>query len=133
MDKHEALDWFLRRRSMYLDDKCQAAEDIAIECIMRAIDGDWISVKDAMPPERETIFAKFKGTAQWNPAMFATASEDVRVVVQFEDGTRKVWHDNTMDGEWKCEREKCAFPKRTVTHWMPNPELPKEGQHDKAD
>ena len=88
--------------------------------------GKWISVKDAMPPERETIFAKFKGTNQWNPAMFATSSEDVRVVVQFEDGTRKVWHDNTMDGKWNCEREKCAYPKRTVTHWMPNPELPKE-------
>lgn len=89
--------------------------------------GKWISVKDAMPPERETIFAKFKGTDKWNPAMFATSSEDVRVVVQFEDGTRKVWHDSTMDGQWKCEREKCAYPKRTVTHWMPNPELPKEG------
>lgn len=57
--------------------------------------------------------------------MFATSSEDVRVVVQFEDGTRKVWHDHTMDGKWKCEREKCAYPKRTVTHWMPNPDLPK--------
>jgi hypothetical protein len=31
MDKHEALDWFLRRKSMYLDEKCQAAEDIALE------------------------------------------------------------------------------------------------------
>ena len=93
----------------------------------KAQEPGWISVKDAMPPERETIFAKFKGTAQWNPAMFATGSEDVRVVVQFEDGTRKVWHDNTMDGKWKCEREKCAYPKRTVTHWMPNPDLPKEG------
>lgn len=88
--------------------------------------GKWISVKDGMPPEKETIFAKFKGTDQWSPAMFATSSEDVRVVVQFEDGTRKVWHDNTMDGKWKCEREKCAYPKRIVTHWMPNPELPKE-------
>ena len=90
--------------------------------------GGWVSVKDAMPPERETIFAKFKGTDQWNHAMFATSSEDVRVVVQFEDGTRSVWHDNTMDGKWKCEREKCAYPKRTVTHWMPNPELPKENK-----
>lgn len=86
---------------------------------------EWISVKDGMPPEKETIFAKFKGTDQWNPAMFATSSEDVRVVVQFEDGTRKVWHDNTMDGKWKCEREN-VYPKRTVIYWMPNPELPKE-------
>lgn len=90
--------------------------------------GNWIPVKDRLPPERDTIFAKFKGTDQWNPAMFATSSEDVRVVVQFEDGTRRVWHDNTTDGKWTCEREKCAYPKRTVTHWMPNPELPKEEQ-----
>ena len=39
MDKHEALDWFLRRKSMYLDDKCQAAEDIAIECIIYHLTG----------------------------------------------------------------------------------------------
>ena len=89
------------------------------------INGGWISVKDGMPLEEETIFAKFKGTDKWNPAMFATSSEDVRVVVKFEDGTRKVWHDNTMDGQWKCEREN-VYPKRTVIYWMPNPELPKE-------
>ncbi len=87
--------------------------------------GKWISVKESLPPEKETIFAKFKGTDQWSPAMFATSSEDVRVVVQFEDGTRKVWHDNTMDGKWKCERDN-VYPKRTVICWMPNPELPKE-------
>lgn len=87
--------------------------------------GKWISVKAGMPTEKETIFAKFKGTDQWSPAMFATSSEDVRVVVRFEDGTRKVWHDNTMDGKWKCERDN-VYPKRTVIYWMPNPELPKE-------
>lgn len=90
--------------------------------------GGWISVKDGMPPERETIFAKFKGTDQWNPAMFATSSEDVRVVVRFKDGSRRVWHDHTIDGKWNCEREKCAYPKQTVTHWMPNPDLPKENK-----
>lgn len=33
MDKWEALDWFLRRRSMALSDRCQEAEDVAIEAI----------------------------------------------------------------------------------------------------
>ena len=37
MDKWEALDWFLRRRSMGLDDKCQQAENVAIDAIMDAI------------------------------------------------------------------------------------------------
>ena len=89
-------------------------------------DKKWISVKDRMPPERDTIFAKLKGTNKWNQNMFAKASDDVRVVVQFEDGTRMVSHDHTFDGKWRREAEKAAYPKRTVTHWMENPELPED-------
>lgn len=88
--------------------------------------GNWISVKDRLPPERDTIFAKLKGTKQWNPNMFAKASDDVRVVVRFDDGTRMVSHDHTFDGKWRCEAEKTAYPKRTVTHWMKNPEPPED-------
>lgn len=88
--------------------------------------GGWISVKDKMPQERETIFTKLKGTKQWNPNMFMKSSDDVRVAVRFEDGTRMVSHDHTFDGKWYSEKEEAAYPKRTVTHWMPNPELPKE-------
>lgn len=77
-----------------------------------------------MPEEQETIFAKFKGTDKWSPAMFAQSSEDVRVVIVFADGTRRVSHSHTVDGKWECEK---SLLKRTVTHWMPNPELPKDG------
>jgi len=72
---------------------------------------EWIKCSDEMPEEHETIFAKFKG------------SDDVRVVVMFEDGTRRVHHSYTFDGKWECEKSPL---KRTVTHWMPNPELPDE-------
>lgn len=41
----------------------------------------WIKCSDEMPEEQETIFAKFKGTDKWSPAMFAQSSEDVRVVI----------------------------------------------------
>lgn len=88
--------------------------------------GKWISVKDRLPPERDSIFAKVYGTKQWNPNMFQRSSDDVRVVVRFEDGTRMVSHDHTVDGKWHSEMEKCAYPKRKVTHWMENPELPEE-------
>lgn len=88
--------------------------------------GKWISVKDRLPPERDTIFAKFYGTKQWNPNMFQKSSDDVRVVVRFEDGTRMVSHDHTFDGKWRLEAEKMAYPKRTVTHWMENPNLPED-------
>ena len=86
---------------------------------------EWIKCSDEMPEEQETIFAKFKGTDKWSPAMFSQSSEDVRVVIVFADGTRRVSHSHTIDGKWECEKHPL---KRTVTHWMPNPKLPKEGR-----
>lgn len=124
--KKEMWEDYERNDMFYPDSHHEALRVISnIIDYMPTVSG-WISVQDRLPPEKETIFAKFKGTDKWGPAMFATSSEDVRVVVRFEDGSRRVWHDNTMDGKWQCEREKCAYPKCTVTHWMPNPELPKE-------
>lgn len=86
----------------------------------------WISVEDRLPTERETIFAKLYGTDKWQEAMFRKMSEDVRVVCVFDDGTRKVWHDHTVDGKWDCERLQ-KMPHRRITHWMENPPLPEEG------
>lgn len=60
---------------------------------------EWIKCSDEMPEEQETIFAKFKGTDKWGPAMFARSSEDVRVVIVFADGTRRVSHSHTIDGK----------------------------------
>ena len=85
----------------------------------------WIPVSDSLPPERDTIFAKLKGTDKWRDAMFEKQSEDVRVVFRFEDGTRKVGHNYTIDGVWDCEKPN-RYPKRTVTHWCENPPLPEE-------
>lgn len=85
----------------------------------------WIKCSDEMPEERDSIFSKLKGTDKWKPAMFEKKSEDVRVVVVFEDGTRMVDHAHTIDGKWDVEKHP---PKRTVTHWMPNPGLPEEGR-----
>ena len=81
----------------------------------------WISVNDGMPEERESLFAKFKGTSQWRNTMFERMSDDVRVAVTFTDGTRMVRHGYTVDGKWNVEKK---VPSCVVTHWMPNPELP---------
>lgn len=85
---------------------------------------EWIPVSERLPEEKETIFAKLKGTDKWRSAMFEKMSDDVRVVVVFSDGTRRVSHSHTVDGKWECEKNPV---KRTVTHWMQNPELPKDG------
>ena len=86
---------------------------------------NWVKCSDRMPEEHNSIFAKLKGTDKWKSAMFEKSSDDVRIVEVFEDGTRRVYHSHTIDGEWDIEKQPI---KRTVTHWMPNPELPLEGR-----
>lgn len=121
MDKHEALDWFLRRKSMYLDDKCQAAEDIAIKCIMRAIDGDWIMVEDGLPEEHDSIFANLKHLSKH---MWSKESDNVNVYVEFPDGTGRVTEGRLQDGKWWTRISPVLNP--VVTHWKLLPEPPKE-------
>ena len=87
----------------------------------------WIPVSEGLPEEHDTIFAKLKGTDKWCSAMFEKMSDDVRIVVVFSDGTRRVSHSHTVDGKWECEKSPV---KRTVTHWMPNPAMPKEGEQE---
>ena len=86
---------------------------------------NWVKCSSRMPEEHDSIFAKLKGTDKWRSAMFEKSSDDVRIVEVFEDGTRRVYHSHTIDGKWDIEKQPM---KRTVTHWMPNPELPLEGR-----
>lgn len=83
----------------------------------------WISVDDAMPAEKNSIFAKFKGTDKWNSIMWEKTSDEVIVCIEFDDGTRKTTVAKTHDGIWKLDTK---ILKMKVTHWMPLPELPKE-------
>lgn len=84
--------------------------------------GDWISVEDRMPEERETIFAKFWGTDKWKDGMFRYKSPTVIVYVQFDDGGKLVKPAYTVDGVWKFP---YAMKRYKITHWMPLPEPPK--------
>ena len=61
----------------------------------------WISVEDGMPPEHDSIFKKHKGTSKWLAGMYETISDDVNVVLRFEDGTEKVYTSHTTDGVWR--------------------------------
>ena len=83
----------------------------------------WISVDDVMPAEKNSIFAKLKGTDKWNSVMWEKTSGEVIVCIEFEDGTRKTTVAKTHDGSWKLD---MPILQQKVTHWMPLPELPKE-------
>ena len=80
--------------------------------------GGWISCEDRLPEEYNSIFAKLKGTAKWNEAMFEKISEDVNVTVEYENGKRKTMTLHTVDGKWKKDR----FVKFKVIAWQPLPE-----------
>ena len=83
---------------------------------------EWISVKDRLPDEHESLFARYKGTDKWRNAMFTTISDRVIVCVEYENGKRIVKTANTVDGVWKV---KDIFHPCKVTHWMPMPHPPK--------
>ena len=86
----------------------------------------WIPCSERMPPERGTIFTRFRGTDKWKPGMFESMSEDVRIVAEYPDGYRRVHHSYTVDGQWEIERKPTPSAKAKVLFWMENPKLPKE-------
>ena len=83
---------------------------------------DWVSVKDRLPDEHKSLFARYKDTDKWRNAMFTTISDRVIVCAEYENGKRIVKTANTVDGVWKV---KDIFHPCKVTHWMPMPYPPK--------
>lgn len=83
---------------------------------------NWINVKDDMPPEKDSIFAKYYGTDKWTPAMFKKASEDVLVTIEFDDGKRITSVSHTNDGIWSWNFVFSSL-KAKVLFWalMPEP------------
>lgn len=84
----------------------------------------WVSVKDRLPEETESMFARFYATEKWDRAMWKNESEAVLVCVRFPDGWKKVTIGRLRDGKWNTTVSK-VLP-HEVTHWMPLPEPPKE-------
>lgn len=80
----------------------------------------WISVKERLPAEHDSVFKKFIDEGKWREGMFQTLSDDVIVAVKFADGTKRVGVTRTKDGIWTGLPIGCPV----VTHWMPLPEPP---------
>ena len=117
MDKHEALDWFLRRKSSIgLSDKCQSAEDIAIECIMQSI--------EAQEPRVLTL-----EEARNNAYSFYYTPDSVKpVFVQFRDET---YADESMTPPWRGglnQRALLKDPDRYGTDYVFWTDRPSEEQ-----
>ena len=91
----------------------------------------WVSVKDRLPEEHESIFHKFLGTPMWSSAMWQQESDKVLVCVSFPDGTRIVTTGCLHNSDWMTTVSK-TLP-QTVTHWMPLPEPPKEENDEHND
>lgn len=82
--------------------------------------GKWISVKDDLPKEHDSIFAHMPLVR----GMWAKESDDVIVYVRFPDGTGRATEGRLQDGKWRTRISRTLDP--VVTHWMPMPGEPKE-------
>ena len=81
----------------------------------------WISVKDDLPKEHDSIFANHTHLSKH---MWAKESDNVIVYVRFPDGTGRSTEGRLQDGKWWTRVSPMLEP--VVTHWMPFPEPPKE-------
>ena len=84
----------------------------------------WINVHDAMPEERESIFAKYKGTAKWQKSFWEKQSDIVLVAIACKDGYKFVTTARTVDAVWSCDH--LAIRGSKVIAWQPLPEPPEE-------
>lgn len=89
----------------------------------------WIPVEERPPEERDSIFAKWKGTAKWDPAMFEKTSDEVLVTISDVGGEKTTRTAHTLDGKWSCDLLKANASYKVIA-WMPLPE-PYRGEEPK--
>lgn len=83
----------------------EQCQNCVVQKVMNAYgesgDNDWIPVTERLPEERDSIFAKLKGTDEWKPGMFEKASRAVLVTAEYPGKKRIVEVAHTTDGKWK--------------------------------
>ena len=87
----------------------------------------WISVKDDLPKEHDSIFSNHTHLSKH---MWAKESDNVIVYVRFPDGTGRSTEGRLQDGKWWTRVSPMLEP--VVTHWMQMPEPPEEVKQDET-
>ena len=84
----------------------------------------WIPCSERLPEEKQSIFAKYKGTAKWQKSFWEKQSDIVLVAIACKDGYRLVTTARTVDAVWNCDQ--LAIRGSKVIAWQPLPEPPEE-------
>ena len=109
---------YVRCRACQIDDALSYIDDAPTVA-------QWISVKDDLPKEHDSIFANHTHLSKH---MWAKESDNVIVHVRFRDGTGRSTEGRLQDGKWWTRVSPMLEP--VVTHWMPLPEPPEVEQDD---
>lgn len=84
----------------------------------------WIPCSERLPKERDSIFARWKGTDKWNKGMFEKISATMIAIVEYSNGEMASAPACTRDGKWRCD---CIIGDNgKVIAWMPLPKPYKE-------
>lgn len=83
----------------------------------------WISVEERLPPEMEDKTPLSGWTREFRP------SDDVLICLTIEKRQTVAWYSHAQDC-WVTVDEKTDYLTREVSHWMPLPEPPKEGESE---
>ena len=86
----------------------------------------WFQCSNRMPEEKDSIFARWKGTNRWTKAMFEKRSDTVIATIEYSDGERAVAPAHTTDGKWRCNS--IVENDGEVIAWMPLPIPYKKGE-----
>jgi N-methylhydantoinase B/oxoprolinase/acetone carboxylase alpha subunit len=129
-DKHKIYDYIKRTINPYGRPFEGTAYELGLKIMgyIENMDDEkencWIPVKERLPEEHDSIFAKFKGTDNWKRGMFEKTSKYVIATVMFDDGIMLVEQAYTTDGIWRTDKKILGG---TVVAWMDYPEPYKEG------
>lgn len=123
-DYQDQLKILSKEHQMILaSDALDMVEQLQDDLEQDAKENGWIPVSERLPEERDSIFAKFKGTNNWKNGMFEKTSKYVIATVVFDDGTVLVEQAHTTDGIWRTDKKVLGG---TVVAWMDYPEPYKE-------